>query len=431
MGRLSDSCSEPVNRAVDQIYSIWEETRPDRLTQLVFVDFSTPDPVRFNVYHDVRAKLIARGVPETDIAFIHDAKTDAAKKALFDAVNAGRVRILGGSTEKMGAGTNVQQRLIALHHLDAPWRPRDIEQREGRILRQGNRNAQVRIFRYVTEGSFDAYMWQVLETKARFIAQVMTGQTSVRCAEDLETGALTYAEIKAIASGNPTVIEKVKIDTEIRKLDQLRAVHQNQQYKISWQLRELPARIAQARGAVADITADIATRDGHIQPEFSMIVCNRTFTGKGAREEAGKALTQAILSWQDDLAIQPHATYRGFTILSRGNRTAPLSEPHLPAIFVQGVGLYSANLNAVNPVGTIQSIEYVLRSLDDTRADRERTLADLTKALEDYRAQAGRPFEHEARLATLLARQAELNAALDLDKDEQQTAEPEPSDVAA
>ena len=158
---------------------------------------------------------------------------------LFDAVNAGRVRILIGSTEKMGAGTNVQHRLRALHHLDAPWRPRDIEQREGRILRQGNLNSEVEIYRYVTEGSFDAYMWQTLETKARFIQQVMSGQTSVRTAEDLEGGALTYAEIKAIASGNPAVMEKVKVDTEIRKLDQLRAVHLNQQHSIRWQLRKL------------------------------------------------------------------------------------------------------------------------------------------------------------------------------------------------
>ena len=192
-------------------------------------------------------RLIAGGIPKNEIAFIHDADSDAAKMNLFNAVNAGRVRILIGSTEKMGAGTNVQRRLRALHHLDAPWRPRDIEQREGRILRQGNLNAEVEIYRYVTEGSFDAYMWQTLETKARFIQQVMSGQTSVRTAEDLEGGALTYAEIKAIASGNPAVMEKVKVDTEIRKLDQLRAAHLNQQHSIRWQLRNLPEKIDEAK----------------------------------------------------------------------------------------------------------------------------------------------------------------------------------------
>ena len=178
-------------------------------------------------------------------------------------MNAGRVRILLGSTEKMGAGTNVQRRLVALHHLDAPWRPRDIEQREGRILRQGNTNKEVQIYRYVTEGSFDAYMWQTLETKARFIQQVMRGETSVRAAEDLDSGALTYAEIKAIASGNPAVVEKIKIDTEIRKLDQLRAVHANQQRHIRWEIRGLPRHIAETKQRLAEIEGDIELRRQH------------------------------------------------------------------------------------------------------------------------------------------------------------------------
>ena len=206
--RLIDSFADPhgdtkLSSAVSRIHSIWDETRGARSTQLVFCDLSTPSDDKFNVYHEVRDRLIERGIPAGEIAFIHDADTDAAKKLLFDSVNAGRVRVLIGSTEKMGAGTNVQRKLIALHHLDAPWRPRDIEQREGRILRQGNSNPEVKIYRYVTEGSFDAYMWQTLETKARFIQQVMNGSTSVREAEDIVGGALTYAEIKAIASGNP------------------------------------------------------------------------------------------------------------------------------------------------------------------------------------------------------------------------------------
>ena len=430
--RLIDPSSDDqpgtkVNRAVDQIFSIWERTRDDRLTQLVFVDFSTPNPVRWNVYHDVRDKLIARGVPAAEIAFIHDAETDAQKKTLFDAVNAGRVRILQGSTEKMGAGTNVQTRLIAEHHLDAPWRPRDIEQREGRILRQGNLNPEVTIYRYVTEGSFDAYMWQTLETKARFIAQVMSGQTSVRCAEDLENGALTYAEIKAIASGNPAVIEKVKVDTEIRKLDQLRAVHQSQQYKISWQLRELPARIAAAQRAVDAIAADITTRNGNTTDEFTMTVGNTTFAGKGARDEAAAALNAVIISWKNDTTTQVRATFRGFRILSRGTQMQDAT----PDLYVEGARRYSANLNPSNHIGTIQSIEHTLRSLDQIAADDQQHLASLTKSQEDYRAQAGRPFEHEARLTELLARQAELNAALDLEKGDQQAAAVAPAEDAA
>ena len=254
--RLVDPSAKPeqetkIDLAVSRIIRIWNSTQNERSTQLVFSDLSTPDPERFNVYDDVRSKLIKAGIPAHEIAFIHDAETDPAKKLLFDSVNAGRVRVLLGSTEKMGAGTNVQKRLVALHHLDAPWRPRDIEQREGRILRQGNTNKEVQIFRYVTEGSFDAYMWQTLETKARFIQQVMRGETSVRSAEDLESGALTYAEIKAIASGNPAVVEKIKIDTEIRKLDQLRAVHANQQRHIRWEIRDLPRQIEEEKRHLA------------------------------------------------------------------------------------------------------------------------------------------------------------------------------------
>ena len=285
---------------------------------------------------------------------------------LFTDVNAGRVRILIGSTEKMGAGTNVQKRLAALHHLDAPWRPRDIEQREGRILRQGNMNDEIEIHRYVTEGSFDAYMWQTLETKARFIQQVMSGQTSVRTADDLEGGALTYAEIKAIASGNPAVMEKVKVDTEIRKLDQLRAAHLNQQHNIRWQIRNLPETIAESHQTLANVRDDIATRDAHEGGEFSMIVGNKEFSGKGAREEAAKALTYAVLSWRDDFTLQPRASFKGFEILSRGKRLTGLAldgEP-VPELFIKGKGLYSANLNAENPLGTMQSIEHALRSLD-------------------------------------------------------------------
>src|SRR5664279_5818612 len=226
-----------VSKAIDRIHHTWEATKEKRSTQLVFCDLSPPHQGRFNVYDEIRDRLIAKGIAPKEIAYIHDADTDAQKKTLFDAVNAGKVRILLGSTEKMGAGMNVQKRLKALHHLDAPWRPRDIEQREGRILRQGNDHSSVDIYRYVTEGSFDAYMWQTLETKARFIQQVMNGSVTVRQAEDLEGGALTYAEIKAIASGNPAVMEKVKVDTEVRKLDQLRASHRNQQHNIRWSIK--------------------------------------------------------------------------------------------------------------------------------------------------------------------------------------------------
>lgn len=357
--RLVDSNAEPeletkIDLAVSRIQRIWKATQEERSTQLVFSDLSTPDPKQFNVYDDVRSKLVRGGVPSHEIAFIHDAETDTAKKLLFDAVNAGRIRILLGSTEKMGAGMNVQRRLVALHHLDAPWRPRDIEQREGRILRQGNTNKEVQIFRYVTEGSFDAYMWQTLETKARFIQQVMRGETSVRAAEDLDSGALTYAEIKAIASGNPAVVEKIKINTQVRKLDQLRAVHVNQQRHIRWEIRDLPRQIAEAKQHLTHIEADITTRNANHSDDFSMKVGNRVFSGKGAREDAANALTLAVLSWRDDQTIQPRGNFRGFEVLSRGKGGGfglIQEDERIPDVFVRGLATHSANLNATNPVG--------------------------------------------------------------------------------
>jgi hypothetical protein len=418
--RLVDAFAQPgdtkVRRAINTIYDTWAVGKEKRLTQLVFCDLSTPDPDRFNVYDEVRDRLIAKGIPAKEIAYIHDAETDLQKKTMFDAVNAGRIRILLGSTEKMGAGTNVQKRLVALHHLDAPWRPRDIEQREGRILRQGNDNPEIQIHRYVTEGSFDAYMWQVLETKARFINQVMNGSVTVRQAEDLEGGALTYAEIKAIASGNPAVMEKVKVDTEIRKLDQLRASHVNQQHNIRWQVKSLPEQIERAQKYHAAISADILARDAHGDEGFTMNIGNRVFAGKGAREESGNALNAVVLSWRDDKTPQVRGTFKGFEILSRGSA----HKDGEPDIFIRGKETYKANLNPENPLGTIASIEHTLRSLDRRAEDEHHEIERQEKALADYRAQLGRPFEHEAHLRDLLARQAQLNACLDLDKHEAQ-----------
>jgi SNF2 family DNA or RNA helicase len=415
-----------VIRAVEKIYAAWAAGKERRLTQLVFCDLSTPNPDRFNVYDEMREKLIARGIPAREIAYIHDAETDAQKKALFDSVNGGRIRILLGSTEKMGAGTNVQKRLIALHHLDAPWRPRDIEQREGRILRQGNDNPEVEIHRYVTEGSFDAYMWQLLENKARFINQVMNGSVTVRQAEDLEGGALTYAEIKAIASGNPAVMEKVKVDTEIRKLDQLRASHINQQHNIRWQVRALPEQIEQGRKYHAAVSADIVRRDA-ADEAFIMKVANREFSGKGAREDAGTALNILVMSWRDDTTPQIRAYFKGFEIISRGSTLRDRE----PDFFIRGTETYKANLNPENPLGTISSIEHTLRSLDRRAVEEQREIERQEKALADYHAQLGRAFEHEARLKELLATQAQLNACLDLDKHETQIVDESGEEEAA
>ena len=332
----------------------------------------------------------------------------------------------------MGAGTNVQRRLVALHHLDAPWRPRDIEQREGRILRQGNTNKEVQIYRYVTEGSFDAYMWQTLETKARFIQQVMRGETSVRAAEDLDSGALTYAEIKAIASGNPAVVEKIKIDTEIRKTD--RAACSSCEPAAPHSMGNPRPASPHSRDETAIGLADSVdielTEKACDTGEFSMTVGNRIFSGKGAREEAAKALTFTILSWRDDQTLQPRGQFRGFEILSAG-KSGGISlflqeDERVPELFIRGRATYSANLNPTNPVGTVQSIEHTLRSLDKLAAEQQSRVARAEKELVDYQAQADRPFEHEERLKQLLARQSELNSQLDLDKGDQQGADSAP-----
>ncbi|MGI9072239.1 MAG: hypothetical protein ACR2JB_13220 [Bryobacteraceae bacterium] len=409
-----------LKRAILRVFTVWQETAAERGTQLIFCDLSTPDRTRWNVYEEVRNRLIHLGIPEQEIAFIHDADTDAKKKLLFDAVNAGSIRVLMGSTEKMGTGTNVQRRLAALTHLDAPWRPRDIEQREGRILRQGNRYAHVRVFRYVTTGSFDAYMWQLLEVKARFIAQVMCGQVSTRRVEDLENAALTFAEIKAIASGNPPVMEKVRVDTEIRKLDALRATHQNQLYRVRRQMAELPYSIERSRQMVAHIHADVTLRNAQDTESFSMTIGNREYSGRGAREEAAKALTYLVLTWKDDKARELRARFRGFRIFSQGKRLSFLEPDPIPSLFVCGSGTYTATLNAANPVGTIQSIEYALRSLERIAEREQEKLQQLESDLAAYRREMEKPFEHETRLKELLLKQAELNAALDLHKSDAQ-----------
>src|SRR6185369_7183774 len=251
----------------------------------VFCDLSTPKDRGFSVYRDMAEKLERLGVPSGDIAFIQDYDSDAAKLSLFRDVRAGKVRVLFGSTQKMGSGTNVQERLIALHHLDAPWRPADVEQREGRILRQGNKNPVIQIYRYVSEGSFDAYMWQTLETKAKFIAQVMSGDMTIRRLEDLESAALTYAEVKAIASGNSLVIEKAQVDAELMRLTRLRSAHAEEQYRIRSNLRHALDDAASFTERLGNLRHDITAREDTSGDNFRIeldgqIIVNRGIAGE-------------------------------------------------------------------------------------------------------------------------------------------------------
>ena len=264
---LPDDPSSKLNTCVGNVLKIWDEGKEQRLTQLIFCDMSTPKgDGSFNVYDDIRAKLLSAGVPEQEIAFIHNADTEEKKAALFSKVRSGDVRILLGSTAKMGAGTNVQTRLVAVHHLDVGWKPSDMTQRNGRIIRQGNRNKEVKVFNYVTEGTFDAYLWQTLENKQRFISQIMTSKSPVRSCDDVDEQALSYAEVKALCAGNPLIKEKMDLDVQVAKLKVLKADHQSQKYRLEDKLlTQFPADIQQQRAHISALKTDAETAAAHPQ----------------------------------------------------------------------------------------------------------------------------------------------------------------------
>ena len=375
----------------------------------MFCDLSTPQAngCGFSVYDDLRVKLIERGVPSGEIAFIQDYDEDAAKASLFKNVREGRVRILLGSTPKMGEGTNVQRRLVALHHLDAPWRPADIEQRDGRILRQGNTNECVSIFRYVTEGSFDAYMWQTLETKCRFIAQVMTGDATMRRAEDVDAAALTYAEVKAIASGNPLVIEKASIDAEVLRLTRLKRQHADSQYHIRCRIRAATDSIATGERHIAEITADLATRTSAAGDAFTMTIQGETFTD---RVKAGRALVFLAAAMKPFTNSKPLGEIAGFTFtLHRLEAKTTLT--------ICGKHTYQSNVSE-SPTGTIASLEHALATIPDQLTERESDHRRHIKQREDLTKQLGLPFEHDDRLGESTKRQQEIISALDITKNQ-------------
>ncbi len=407
------------DKMVENVYEIWKNSVEQKLTQMIFLDISTPNTTNtkgFNVYEDVRNKLTNKGIPLSEIAFIHDAETDEEKSQLFSEVNDGKIRVLMGSTEKMGSGTNAQKRLYALHHLDAPWRPRDIEQRDGRILRPGNTNKTIRNYRYVTEGSFDAYMWQCMESKAKFIAQVINGTTSVRKIEDIETTSLTYAEVKAIASGNPMVIEKVKIDSDVRRLESLRSNYYNQQWKIRRQMTELPFLINNVQKNIELLNEDIKKRDENTIKEFLLTIGTKQFTD---RDEAAEALLQNILSWTNTKTLdQPRGIFKGFTIHSEVIIGPLFSKGYL---FLQGAKRYELNLNGQSAIGTLMSIEHAVRSFETFRDKELMRLADLNLNLKRFNEELTKTFEYEDKLNKLLDKQDEINNNLDLTKSDLQT----------
>ena len=409
---LPDEPESKVNLCVENAYQVWEESTPDKSTQLIFCDLSTPKADgTFNVYDDVREKLVAKGIPREEIAFIHEANTETKKAELFAKVRSGQVRILLGSTPKLGAGTNIQDRLIALHHLDCPWKPSDLEQQEGRILRQGNRNQKVKIFRYVTENTFDSYMWQILENKQKFISQIMTSKSPVRACDDVDDTALTYAEIKALATGNPYIKEKMDLDIQVSKLKLMRANHTSQIYSLESDIaRRYPAEITAAKERIAGLKADLAVAKPLLEQDkekFSITVEDRVYTD---RKEAGSAILAGCAAMKIAKTEGQIADLGGFAISSRFDAFAQTFK-----LTIKRQSSYTIELGS-DPAGNIQRILNALASIEKTLPQVERRLETLQQQLAEAKEEVQRSFPQEAELNEKSARLAELNALLDMDE---------------
>ena len=433
-----DPCSK-VNRCVDNIFRIWQEGQADKLTQLVFCDLSTPkaSPAKakgkaldnpelraletqlskdgmepdapFSVYDDIRGKLVTMGIPREQIAFIHEANTEVRKKELFSKVRSGQVRVLMGSTFKMGAGMNVQDRLIALHDLDCPWRPGDLEQRSGRIIRQGNRNKEVHIYRYVTEGTFDAYLWQTIENKQRFISQIMTSKSPVRSCEDIDETALSYAEIKALCAGDERIKEKMDLDVDVARLKLMRANHQSQQYRLEDNLlRKFPEQIDAAKNMIAGLETDIQTLAAHPHPEdgfAGMEVKGDNLTDK---DNAGAALLEACKEVKD-LEPVPVGSYRGFQM-------ALTLENFGRDYFLTLKGQMSHRVELGRDArGNLVRIDNALNAMPERVTSQKAYLDNLYAQVKEAKAALGKPFPQEEELRVKSARLAELNAELNID----------------
>ena len=441
---LPDEPTSKVNLCVENIYRIWDEGQADKLTQLVFCDLSTPknaapskraakatagnldspelhalemlaerdggnDEKDFTVYDDIRDKLVAKGIPREQIAFIHEANTETRKKELFSKVRSGQVRVLMGSTFKMGAGMNVQDRLVALHDLDAPWRPGDLEQRSGRIIRQGNMNPEVHIYRYVTEATFDAYLWQTLENKQKFISQIMTSKSPVRSCDDIDETALSYAEIKALCAGDERIKEKMDLDVDVARLKLMKANHQSQQYRLEDNLlRYFPEQIEQNKGFIAGFEADMKTLAEHPHPAdgfAGMTVRGDVLTDK---ENAGAALVDAF---KEVKGLEPVAvgSYRGFQMsltLEDFGRDYVLT--------LKGQMTHRVTLGK-DPRGNLTRIDNALNGMSDRLTAVQNKLDSLYAQMETARSELGKPFPQEEELRTKSARLAELNIELNID----------------
>lgn len=407
---LPDEPESKVNACVSNVLDIYHKHDDTKATQLIFCDFSTPkNDGSFNLYDDIKNKLVANGVPKEEVVFIHEADSETKKKELFSKIRKGQVRVLIGSTAKCGAGTNIQDKLIALHHLDCPWRPSDLEQREGRIIRQGNENGKVEVFRYMTESTFDAYLYQTIENKQRFISQIMSSKSPVRSCEDVDEATLSYAEVKALCAGNPLIKEKMDLDVAVTKLKVSKANHTSQQYNLEDSVRKhFPERIAKTEQRIIGLEHDLAHMKKQtvvLEGISPMTIMNMTYTDK---ENAGKAILLACKSVKAKESIDI-GSYKGFDMsLSYDSFT---QEFHLD---LQREMTYTLTLGT-SETGNILRIDNALDSIEKRLENSKEQLATLNEQLETAKSELGKPFPQEEELQSKLARLAELNAILDID----------------
>ena len=411
---LPENQNDKVHACAENVYRIWNDTKEKRLTQLVFCDLSTPKPDGFNVYDDLRNLLITMGIPENEVQFIHSANTEVKKAELFAKVRSGDVRVLMGSTGKMGAGTNVQRLLVATHHLDCGWKPSDIEQRNGRMIRQGNTNAEVYEYRYVTESSFDSYMWQLLETKQKFIGQIMTSKSPARSADDLDDAALSYAEVKALAAGNPMIKEKMDLDIQVARLKTLKTAYNNEHYRLEDAITQgFPAEMRKTAQQLENAKADTALlqqntkRDADGKDVFAITLMDTIYT---IREDAGKVLLGLLGMAMNRTEPVSIGRYKGFDL-----QIAYFAMDKMYLAYLVGSGINPVQLSA-NVVGNIMRLDNCLHNLPQSVTDLESKLVQLQKQLENAKEQLAQPFAQADELAEKSKRLAELEALLNLNE---------------
>lgn len=403
-----------LNKAVENIYQEYVQSQEQKGTQIVFSDIGTPGPGKaFTVYDYLKQELITRGVPEEEICFIHDAKTDEQRDRMFSDVRAGRKRIIIGSTEKLGVGTNIQTRMVAAHHIDCPWKPSDIEQREGRIIRQGNENEEVNIYRYVTKGSFDAYLWGIVETKQRFISQVFTSRKLARICEDIDETVLNFAEIKAVASENPLIMEKIQVDNEVARLRILKTAHEGKRFALQDAVTfQYPKRIQSLEKELQSLQKDLDRRNQamEVQPEFAITLQGKVYE---KHKEAGEVL-RGIIEGVTAFTRHEVGMYKGFQVFVQKDMMGPV-------LFLQGEKEYSVELKSSDS-GNMVRMENRLNVLDKAVEDVQKEITTCENEIKNAKQEYEKPFPYEELLKENITRQMEIDAELEI-KDQEECVE--------